>query len=141
MAFPISAAWPRDLLSFLARINSSVAGLALSMAVLEFYLWGDGTGRSRNARLILMCFGKEWWSTVHAQSPNRLVPASEKKKNFSALRQSELHNSHRRLLFDLIFLENVSGGQKSVEKMAWNVGIIPAVTTVLVSRQTTRRIA
>lgn len=45
------------------------------------------------------------------------------------------------LLFDLIFLENVFGGQKSVEKMAWNVGIIPAVTTVLVSRQTTRRIA
>ena len=51
------------------------------MAVLEFYLWGDGTGRSRNARLILMCFGKEWWSTVHAQSPNRLVPASEKKNS------------------------------------------------------------
>ena len=51
------------------------------MAVSEFYLWGDGTGRSGNARLILMCFGKEWSSTVRStRAITQSISASERKR-------------------------------------------------------------
>ena len=46
------------------------------------------------------------------------------------------------LLFNLlIFLKNVSSGHQTVEKVAWNARITSTVTTILVLRQTMRRVA
>ena len=40
-----------------------------------------------------------------------------------------------------IVLENVFYGQKTIDKVAWNARITPPLTTVLVPRPITRRIA
>ena len=50
-------------------------------------------------------------------------------------------NRYFSTIFNLLFLENVSGGHKAVENVAWNARITLRVTTVLVLRLTTRRVA